>query len=193
VRIVTYRAIVFIALPPSRGCEDSIISAVLAALGQQKVWMANSIKARRKAKEGKPIRQVAAIPCRVDAEGKVQVMLITSRTTKRFIVPKGWPMKGKSRRKTATIEAREEAGVTGRTLKEPAGIYSYWKRTKDCFVRVEVTVFLLPVAEVLPKWNEARRRRRAWMAPSQAALLIDEPELATLIAKLGEAEGNPLL
>ena len=64
----------------------------------------------RKAKKGKPIRQVAAVPFRLNAEGKVEVLLITSGATKRFIVPKGWPMKGKSGRKAATTEAREEAG-----------------------------------------------------------------------------------
>ena len=74
-----------------------------------------------KAKKGKPIRQVAAVPFRLDAGGKVEVLLITSRTTKRFTVPKGWPMKGKSGRKAATTEAREEAGVLGNAPRKPLG------------------------------------------------------------------------
>ncbi|RVD47883.1 NUDIX hydrolase, partial [Mesorhizobium sp. M8A.F.Ca.ET.023.02.2.1] len=82
-------------------------------------------KAVRQAKKGERIRQVAAIPFRLNARGDIEVMLVTSRTTRRFIVPKGWPMKGKSGRKAATIEALEEAGVRGKTLKRPAGTYSY--------------------------------------------------------------------
>ena len=108
-----------------------------------------------KARKGKPIRQVAAIPIRRDAEGRIEVMLVTSNTTKRFIVPKGWPMKGKSGRKAATIEAREEAGVVGVALKKPLGTYAYWKRLSNRFVKVVVTVYLLPVAEELPQWQES--------------------------------------
>ena len=78
-------------------------------------------KAVRRAKKGERIRQVAAIPFRLTADGSFEVMLVTSRTTRRFIVPKGWPMKGKNGRKAATIEAVVEAGVLGTTLKQPAG------------------------------------------------------------------------
>ncbi|TIX93947.1 MAG: NUDIX hydrolase, partial [Mesorhizobium sp.] len=78
------------------------------------------------ARKGERIRQVAAIPFRLSEHGNVEVMLVTSISTMRFIVPKGWPMKGKSGRKAATIEAQEEAGVLGKTLKQPAGTYSYW-------------------------------------------------------------------
>ncbi|TIP93267.1 MAG: NUDIX hydrolase, partial [Mesorhizobium sp.] len=78
---------------------------------------------------------------RLSERGDVEVMLVTSISTRRFIVPKGWPMKGKSGRKAATIEAQEEAGVLGKTLKQPAGIYSYWKRLTNRFVRVDVTVY----------------------------------------------------
>jgi len=143
----------------------------------------------RKARRGEKIRQVAAIPFRLNAEGVLEVMLVTSRETKRFIVPKGWPMKGKSGRKAATIEAEQEAGVTGRTLKQPAGTYSYWKRLATSFIRVDVTVYLLAVAEEHADWRERRTRRRAWLSPHDAASLIDEPELATLIATLDVPAG----
>lgn len=135
----------------------------------------------RKAKKGERIRQVAAIPYRLNERGEIEVMLVTSRTTRRFIVPKGWPMKGKSARKAATIEAQEEAGVLGKTLKEPAGTYTYWKRLSNRFVRVDVIVYLLTVTEELANWQEAKRRQRAWLAPADAAMLIDEPDLSTLV------------
>jgi 8-oxo-dGTP pyrophosphatase MutT (NUDIX family) len=141
-------------------------------------------KAVRKAKRGERIRQVAAIPFRLDVSGNFEVMLVTSRMTKRFIVPKGWPMKGKSGRKAATIEAREEAGVLGKTRKVPAGSYSYWKRLEHNFVRVDVVVYLLEVSEELANWQEAKSRQRAWLKPQDAALLIDEPDLSTLMASL---------
>ncbi|MCZ8547143.1 NUDIX hydrolase [Mesorhizobium qingshengii] len=141
-------------------------------------------KAARKARKGERIRQVAAIPFRLNAGGDIEVMLVTSRTTRRFIVPKGWPMKGKSGRKAATIEAQEEAGVLGKTLKEPAGTYSYWKRLANRFVRVDVIVYLLKVTEELADWQEAKRRHRAWLTPADAAMLIDEPDLSTLMKTL---------
>lgn len=141
-------------------------------------------KAVRKAKKGERIRQVAAIPFRLTSHGDIEVMLVTSRTTRRFIVPKGWPMKGKSGRKAATIEAQEEAGVLGKTLKQPAGTYSYWKRLANRFVRVDVIVYLLEVSEELADWQEAKRRQRAWLAPADAAMLIDEPDLSTLVKTL---------
>ncbi|UVK47374.1 NUDIX hydrolase [Mesorhizobium sp. AR07] len=149
-------------------------------------------KAVRKAKKGERIRQVAAIPFRLNAHGDIEVMLVTSRTTRRFIVPKGWPMKGKSGRKAATIEAQEEAGVLGKTLKEPAGTYTYWKRLTNRFVRVDVIVYLLEVTEELADWQEAKRRQRAWLAPAEAAMLIDEPDLSTLVNTLTIARSAPI-
>ncbi|TPK89950.1 NUDIX hydrolase [Mesorhizobium sp. B2-4-12] len=149
-------------------------------------------KAVRKAKKGERIRQVAAVPFRRNAHGDIEVMLVTSRTTRRFIVPKGWPMKGKSGRKAATIEAQEEAGVLGKTLREPAGSYSYWKRLASHFVRVDVIVYLLEVTEELAHWQEAKRRQRAWLAPADAAMLIDEPDLSTLVKTLKLPEPAPL-
>ena len=149
-------------------------------------------KAVRKAKKGERIRQVAAVPFRLNARGDIEVMLVTSRTTRRFIVPKGWPMKGKSGRKAATIEAQEEAGVLGKTLKEPAGTYSYWKRLANRFVRVDVIVYLLKVTEELADWQEAKKRQRAWLAPADAAMLIDEPDLSTLVKTLTIAQSMPV-
>ncbi|TGQ71072.1 MAG: NUDIX hydrolase [Mesorhizobium sp.] len=148
-------------------------------------------KAVRKAKKGESIRQVAAIPFRLSARGDIEVMLVTSRTTRRFIVPKGWPMKGKSGRRAATIEAQEEAGVLGKTLKEPAGTYSYWKRLANRFVRVDVVVYLLEVTEELADWQEAKRRQRAWLTPAEAATLIDEPDLSTLVKTLMLPQPTP--
>jgi 8-oxo-dGTP pyrophosphatase MutT (NUDIX family) len=140
--------------------------------------------ALRKARKGETVRQVAAVPYRLNERGELEVMLVTSRETKRFIVPKGWPMKGKSGRKAATIEAMEEAGVVGKAHKAPGGTYSYWKRLSNRFVRVDVTVYLLEVTEELGSWRERKTRQRAWLSTVEAATLIDEPDLATLMRNL---------
>ena len=73
-------------------------------------------------------------------------------------------------------------------MKKPLGTYSYWKRLSDRFVSVVVTVYMLPVAEELPPWEEKSKRKRAWLKPGEAAKLIDEPELATLVLRLAELE-----
>lgn len=138
----------------------------------------------RRARKNKPIRQVAAIPYRVSHDGRVEIMLVTSNTTRRFIVPKGWPVKRKSGREAAVQEAREEAGVLGTASKKPLGAYSYWKRLSDGFVNVNVKVYLLAVEEALSDWDEAGKRERAWLSPAEAASLIDEPELAALVLTL---------
>jgi len=144
----------------------------------------NSKKIIRKAKKGRPIRQVAAVPFRLTSDGEMQVMLITSRSTQRFVVPKGWAMKGKSRCEAAGIEAFEEAGVLGRVIENPVGSYRYWKRLSKRFVPVDVTVYLLSVEGELADWDEADARQRAWLTPPVAATLIDEPGLASLVGSL---------
>jgi len=151
----------------------------------------NDKKVIRKARKGRPIRQVAAVPFRVTPEGEIEVMLITSRTTQRFIVPKGWRMKRKSAREAAGIEAKEEAGVAGRTLKGPIGQYRYWKRLAKNFIPVDVTVYLLSVEDEMEDWGEADARHRAWLSPADAAMLIDEPGLASMVRSLAGPQDIP--
>lgn len=80
-------------------------------------------KAPPKSKSGKKVsqkilRQVASLPLRRSEDGKIEVLLVTSRETRRWIIPKGWPMKGKKQHEAAAIEAEEEAGVIGNTSKK---------------------------------------------------------------------------
>ncbi len=145
-------------------------------------------KTIRKAKNGKRIVQLAAIPLRVNDGGELQIMLVTSRGTRRFIVPKGWPIKGKSARQAVLIEAHEEAGVVGKALKRPVGSYCYWKRLSTSFIHIVVTTYLIEVTEELEAWQETGTRQRAWLTPTDAAVLIDEPKLSTLIRNLTTAD-----
>ncbi|HLH50301.1 MAG TPA: NUDIX hydrolase [Roseiarcus sp.] len=128
-------------------------------------------------------RQVAALPFRKTAAGGVEVLLITSRETGRFIIPKGWPMKRLSDADAAAKEAYEEAGVVGKVKRKPIGAYSYWKRLERSFELLKVDVYALEVRKQRPDWPEKGSRRLGWLRPEDAATLVDEPGLVTLIER----------
>jgi 8-oxo-dGTP pyrophosphatase MutT (NUDIX family) len=140
--------------------------------------------AKKSAKSAKSSRQVAALPVRTTAGGDLEILVITSRRTGRFIIPKGWPMKGRSDDDAAAIEAREEAGLVGKVGRKPIGSYTYWKRLSDRFRLVKVHVYLLKVSRQLEVWQEKKSRHMAWLSPADAALLVDEPQLIAMINKL---------
>lgn len=112
----------------------------------------------------------------------LQVLLITSRRTKRWILPKGWPMDGATPIEAAQTEAWEEAGVTGKATPVCLGIYSYSKEL-EAKTRLPciVAVFPLKVTKSEKSWPEAKERKRKWFSLKKAASLVDEPELATII------------
>jgi len=126
--------------------------------------------------------QFAALCFRRKA-GETEVLLVTSRTTRRWIVPKGWPMPGVTPMETARREAWEEAGVKGRMSPACLGIYSYTKllETRDDDLPCVVAVFPLKVMAVATDFPERRERRRKWFSLKKAAAKVTEPELAQLI------------
>ena len=131
--------------------------------------------------------QFGAIPVAEDHEGRLLVLLLTSRETKRWVIPKGWPMKRRTPAQAAAREAFEEAGVRGTTSETPIGSYSYLKRLPSGgSVPCRVTVFLLDVQKELRKWPEKGQRVRQWFNPVEAAELVQEAELADLLRGLGE-------
>jgi 8-oxo-dGTP pyrophosphatase MutT (NUDIX family) len=138
-------------------------------------------KLELRARTGRSIRQVGTLPYRRSADGQAEFLLVTSRETGRFIIPKGWPMKGKSDVEAAAEEAWEEAGVVGEPDADILGRFTYWKRLKSSFVPVNVDVYLLEVATAFAEWKEQNTRQRAWLTADQAARLVDEPELVSLI------------
>lgn len=130
-----------------------------------------------------PRAQFAALPWRRGADGGVETLLITSRETRRWVIPKGWPMKGKSSAKSAAREAFEEAGVRGKMNKSPIGAYAYDKRLKNGRIqRVRVTVFALEVQEEAEAYPEVAQREKLWTPLAEAARLVDEPELMVILA-----------
>ena len=132
--------------------------------------------------------QVGALPWRRRFSGALEVMLVTSRETKRWVVPKGWPMTGLSDAEAAAIEAWEEAGVKGLIAPAPIGGFSYLKRMKDGSDRpCRVKLYPLEVTTDRPDWPEAGQRDRRWVSPQEAAGLVAEPELAALLRRFDPA------
>jgi 8-oxo-dGTP pyrophosphatase MutT (NUDIX family) len=138
-------------------------------------------------RKAKPRRQqVAALPWRAPAQGDggLEILLVSSRETRRWVIPKGWPMKGKTDPQAAVQEAYEEAGVDGRIAAAPVGGYRYLKRLKSGTARlVWVDVYPLEVTGEHPTWPEKDQRTLRWMSPVEAALAVQEPELRDLIAR----------
>lgn len=128
--------------------------------------------------QGAPVRQVAALAWRLAARG-AEVLLVTSRISGHWLLPKGWPMEGKSAAGAAMQEAYEEAGVWGKSHDGPVGTYGYRKILKngselDCIV----DVFAIGTVRLLADWPEKAQRRRGWFSFSEAAEMVMEPGLA---------------
>jgi 8-oxo-dGTP pyrophosphatase MutT (NUDIX family) len=130
-----------------------------------------------------PRAQFAALPWRRAAGGEVEVLLITSRETRRWVIPKGWPIKGIKSAKSAAQEAFEEAGVRGKIGKKPVGGYAYDKRLKNGRLQhVRVAVFALQVDSEADAYPEIGQREKRWLPLGEAATLVDEPELMVVLA-----------
>lgn len=144
-----------------------------------------SLKKLLRKAQAKPLKQVAALPFRISPEGRLEVLLITSRDTGRWVIPKGWPMVGRKARQAAEREAFEEAGLKGEIGANPIGKYHYEKRLDDgVAVPCEVRVFALRVDGQHERWPEQSQRAQHWFAPVEAARLVQEDELARLIEGL---------
>lgn len=116
-------------------------------------------------------------------KGKTQVLLITTRGSKRWVIPKGWPMTGLTPAAGALQEAWEEAGVRGKTFDHCLGLYSYRKSVaKDLILPCLVMVYPVKAKKLINDFPEKGQRRRKWMSPDNAAKRVSEPELARIIA-----------
>ncbi len=126
--------------------------------------------------------QYAALPFKGGARSRTQVMLVTSRDTGRWIIPKGWPKKRKAPYAPAAREALEEAGVIGQIGRDPIGSYSYKKRLRSgAVVACEVQVFPLEVKHQRKTWPEKGERELHWFSPTDAAKAVQEPVLREII------------
>jgi 8-oxo-dGTP pyrophosphatase MutT (NUDIX family) len=131
-------------------------------------------------------RQYAALPYR-KKKGVVEVMLVTSRETRRWIIPKGWPIAGVKPHNLAALEAMEEAGLVGKIDEQPIGSFHYDKKRGDgSIVNCTVDTFALEVEQQMPAWPEQDQRQTKWFQPEDAAAQVQEPELRELIKKFAK-------
>jgi 8-oxo-dGTP pyrophosphatase MutT (NUDIX family) len=130
-----------------------------------------------------PRQQYAALCYRVKKKtGELEVLLLTSRDTGRWVIPKGWPMPGKLSHEVAAREAYEEAGVHGTVETEPLGAFSYDKVLKDGIqVPCRVQVYALEVSNLAKNFKEKGERSIEWASCDEAAKRVREPELRDII------------
>jgi ADP-ribose pyrophosphatase YjhB (NUDIX family) len=135
--------------------------------------------------------QYAALPFRQRGDGAIEVMLITSRDTGRWLIPKGWPAAELSPRDSAAHEAREEGGLVGRIGDHAIGRYHYAKRLADgSTIPCAVEVFALEVERQMRSWPERDERRTRWFVLQEAAEAVQEPELQAIIRNLAKHRGG---
>ncbi|MDP2261101.1 MAG: NUDIX hydrolase [Caulobacter sp.] len=129
-------------------------------------------------------RQVAALCYRKSP--RLEILLVTSRETRRWVTPKGWPMKGRRDHAAAAVEAFEEAGVDGVVAEKSIGTFDYDKVLKTTEIRpVTAALFPLEVIVLREDWPEKGQRDRRWFTPAEAAVIVQEPKLAQLILAFG--------
>lgn len=134
------------------------------------------------------LQQVGVLPWRLRRDGEPKILLITSRRRGRWIVPKGWPMRGRSAVAAASREAFEEAGVIGDISPSPVTFYRYMKALDDgSEVPCRVTVFGMKVRGTLSHWREKGQRQRRWFSLAAAADRLGDAELAAFVRTLDGA------
>lgn len=131
-----------------------------------------------------PKQQYAALCYRVrKKQGGLEILLLTSRDTGRWVIPKGWPMATKKAHAVAEREAFEEAGVKGKVEKEPLGYYHYNKSLRTGLkIPVRVQVHALEVQEMAKNFPEKGSRKLEWVSPEEAANRVNELELKALFS-----------
>lgn len=130
--------------------------------------------------------QSGALPWRLKRK-KAEVMLVTGRRSKRWMIPKGWPVDGKSLADSAAVEAFEEAGIKGKVDPKPIGRFRHVKQNLLGDLEVEILVHPMSVKRELDDWPERGERDRKWFELSEAVSLVDSNELKSLIAEFGDS------
>ncbi|MEO5337827.1 MAG: NUDIX hydrolase [Magnetospirillum sp. WYHS-4] len=131
-----------------------------------------------------PVRQSAVVAYRLDEHGAIEVLLVSSRSTGRWVVPKGDVKPTLSAAKSAAKEAFEEAGIGGKVRKKALGSYRYFKADDARGRPHDVEVFAMEVKTVKARWPERKERVREWLPVETAARLVCERELRQLILEL---------
>ena len=136
--------------------------------------------------------QTGALPWRWGRNKRLEVLLVTGRRSRRWMIPKGWPMAGKTLAEAAAQEAFEEAGVKGKIDPEPLGSFNHVKQSLVAgALEVSILVHPMLVERELGKWPEAGQRRRKWFSIEEAAEKVDSKELKTLLAAAEDTLAHP--
>lgn len=126
--------------------------------------------------------QFAALCHRRAKKGELQILVLTSRDTGRWVIPKGWPMGNKAAHVVAETEALEEAGVKGIVEHDALGSFSYGKAMPEGLVLpCEVVVHALEVTGTVEDFKEKGERRLEWVSAQEAAARVAEPGLKKII------------
>jgi|SoiMethySBSTD1v2_1073268.scaffolds.fasta_scaffold41501_2 predicted NUDIX family NTP pyrophosphohydrolase len=135
------------------------------------------------------IVQAGVLAYRSDAEGSLQILLITSRKRGRWTIPKGLVGLRLDPRSAARIEAQEEAGISGKVSAEPLGTYEYRKKW---YAKCEVSVYAMRVTTQEADWPERHMRKRKWFEPQDAVAAIQRKSLRRFVkgalARLTQAD-----
>lgn len=111
----------------------------------------------------------------------IEVLLVTTRTTGRWVIPKGWPIDGKTPAQSAATEAWEEAGAVGVASERCLGVFTYTKDMPDGDLPVAVAVFPVEVTKLLDEWPERKLRRRRFTSVKKASKAVSDSELSRLL------------
>lgn len=134
---------------------------------------------------GQELRQYAALPY-ARRDDRCIVLLVTSRQTRKWILPKGQPERNKSPHDVAALEAFEEAGVKGKVSRRVFGTYRSTKRLSSGLeIPALIDVYLLAVERVLDDWPERHERERQWVEPGEGAMMVSEGGLVDILLRFG--------
>ncbi|MCT8974405.1 NUDIX hydrolase [Microbaculum marinisediminis] len=144
--------------------------------------------------DGAALQQFGVLPWRTRRDGKMRILLITSRRRGRWIIPKGWPIEDQPPVIAASREAFEEAGVIGDIHPGPLTDYLYMKTLDDGSVEpCRVTVFGMRVHGTLSTWREQEQRQRRWFSVEEAADRLDDAELADFVRSRGKGRPDTMV
>ncbi len=129
--------------------------------------------------------QSAVIPYRQGEKG-LEIMLITSRKKKRWVIPKGIAEPDMTPEDSAAKEAYEEAGIKGEVHSGVIGSYTYKKWGGTCTVKV----YVMRVTEELQVWEEDFRDR-SWLDLEEAAGRMTEKAMRKIMRKTPDFLKDP--
>lgn len=135
----------------------------------------------------RPARLQIAALCYRFCDGKLEVLLVTSRSSRRWILPKGWPIMKRKAHRTAGIEAYEEAGIVGKVSKKPFDSFKSYKGHRGGLrIRTNIMVYPVAVKDQLDEFPEVGQRDIAWMPIDEAIKKADEPGLSRLLVRFND-------